>query len=329
MNPARLPKAPGPGLAKPLFGWLGLAGLGLLAGGSPGLAASKQATEPHECSRFMYLGECLWLVCAGPYCTVKTSEKYGNFNPDLVITVTNGTADGGIEVGSPNSPHRAGEQGYGRKTNLSYRSAQAVGHLLANTGYCPSEATPAQPYYASSLDSLAWDWSIPEMFYPEALVPGLREIGDWPWQSWGAVYPRAGWALQAEEPKAAAIAAQRVGDFVTRSNEPHVYLELKSGGTFVVSSGEESTLVWRPAEGLSENGPVGGDFELVEPAATPGQCQTFGANDLPPPRGTSTLGWSAGKLAKSGDYVYTLWRPYTCCKIKGIFLHDVSIPYPP
>lgn len=326
MSPVRLPKARGPNRAKPTLGRLWLAGLGLLAAGhGEAPAASKPATEPHDCPRFMYVGECFWLVCAGPYCTVKTSEKFGHFNPDLVVTVTNGTADGGIEAGSPNSPHRAGEQGYGRKTNLSYRSAQAVGHLLADTGYCPSEATPAQPYYASSLDSLAWDWSIPEMFYPESLVPGLREIGDWPTQSWGAVYPRSGWALQAEEPKAAAIAAQRVGDFVTRNGEPHVYLELKSGGTFEA----DDKRVWRPAEGVSEDGPVGGDFELVEPTATQGQCQTFGANDLPPPRGTSTLGWSAGKLAKSGDYVYTLWRPYTCCKIKGIFLYDVSIPYPP
>lgn len=282
-------------------------------------ASAAGATQPHDCVRFMYVGECAWLVCA-PYCTVKWSEKYAHFAPDLVITVTNGTAQGGIEAGSPNSPHRAGEQGFGRKANLSYRAAQAVGHPLADLGYCPSEAEPLQPYYASTLDTLAWDWSIPEILYPQSLVPGLREIGAWPLQSWGALYPRSGWALQAEEPKAAAIAAQRVGDLVTRSMEPHVYLELKSGGMFVA----DSKLVWRPAEGLSEDGPKGGDFELVSPSSDPGQCQTFGDNDL-----KSAKGWSADKLAKTGDYAYTLWRPYSCCKVKGIFLYDISIPYPP
>lgn len=295
------------------------AALAVVLAAIPPAASAAGATQPHDCVRFMYVGECAWLVCA-PYCTVKWSEEYAHFAPDLVVTVTNGTLQGGIETGTPNSPHKEGFLGFGRKTNLSYRSAQAVGHPLADVGYCPSEAEPAQPYYASTLDTTAWDWSIPETLYPESLVPGLREIGSWPLQSWGAVYPRAGWSLQAEEPKAAAIAAQRVGDFVTRSDQPHVYLELKSGGAFV----DDGKLVWRPAEGLSEDGPKGGDFELVSPSSGPGQCQTFGDNDL-----KSGKGWSAGKLAKTGDYVYTLWRPYRCCKVKGIFLYDLAIPYPP
>lgn len=292
----------------------------LLAPHGPAASAAGVATQPHDCVRPMYVGQCLWLVCTPFGCDVKTTAKVGHYAPDLIITVTNGTLQGGIETGSPGSPHRAGEQGFGRKANLSYRSAQAIGHPLADIGYCPSEAQPAQPYYASTLDTLAWDFGIPEILYPESLVPGLREIGAWPLQSWGAVYPRSGWTLQPEEPKAAAIAAQRVGDFVTRGTEPHIYLELKSGGTFV----DDGKLVWRPPRGLSEDDARGGDFELVSPDATPDQCQTFGHNDL-----TSARGWSAGRLAKTGDYAYTLWRPYSCCKIKGIYIGHIDlVPYP-
>jgi integrating conjugative element protein (TIGR03756 family) len=306
--------------------WLRRGGTGvlvaLLLAWTAAVPAASGATKRHDCLRIMYVGQCFWLACAGPYCTTESSAKIGHYAPDLVITVTNGTAQGGIEVGTPNSPHRAGEQGYGRKTNLSYRSAQAVGHPLADLGYCPSEATPLQPYFLSTLDETAWDWSYPEVLYPQSLVPGLREIGDWPRQSWGAVYPRSGWSLQAEEPKAAAIAAQRVGDLVTRSGQPHIYLALESGGTFTA----DNKLVWRPQVGLNEDDAQGGDFELTEPSSDPGQCQTFGANDLP---GQSAMGWSAGKLSKTGDYAYTLWRPYTCCEIKGTYLFEISIPYPP
>ena len=45
-------------------------------------------------------------------------------------------------------------------------------------------------------------------------------------QTWGGVYPRTGWTTQAEEPKAAAINAQRAGDIVTRAGQPHVYVAL-------------------------------------------------------------------------------------------------------
>jgi integrating conjugative element protein (TIGR03756 family) len=300
-------------------GWLAVTGM------AGGLAAPPPATRPHDCLRPAYLGQCFWLVCTPFGCDVETSAKLGHFTPDLVITVTNGTARGGIEVGSPGAPHRGGGEGFGRNVNLSYRAAHAAGHPLARLGYCPSEAVPLQPYYLSTLDPIGWDWGIPEVLYPPAAVPGLREIGTWPVQSWGPVYPRSGWSLQAEEPKAAAIAAQRVGDIVTRALQPHIYLELASGGVFTAGG----KLVWRPVEGLSESSALGGDFELGAPAPTPGLCQTFGQNDLPPPLGTSLLGWSAGQLSPTGDYVYTLWRPYSCCEVKGTFLYDVAVPYPP
>ena len=33
------------------------------------------------------------------------------------------------------------------------------------------------PYLLSTLDTLAWRYNVPEMAYPEALIPGMREVG--------------------------------------------------------------------------------------------------------------------------------------------------------
>ncbi|MCR9001767.1 MBL fold metallo-hydrolase [Rahnella perminowiae] len=45
-------------------------------------------------------------------------------------------------------------------------------------GYsCKSAATPFVPYFVSSLDALVWRSGLPEGLYPEALIPGQRELG--------------------------------------------------------------------------------------------------------------------------------------------------------
>lgn len=274
---------------------------------------SAHAAE-HDCFRFQYVGICYWLLCTPYGCSLKTSQKYGHYNPDLVVRVTNGSsAHGGIAPGSPASPHQTTGHGQ-RKDNLAYKDANANGHPLAGRLYCPSAAS-VQPYFQSDADTVAWRWSIPEVVYPQSLVPGLREIGSWPLNTWGAVYPRAGWITQTEDPKTAAVIAQRVGDIVTRNAQPHAYLELKSGGTFI----ENKKLTWRPPDPLTEGDSKTGDWEMLEPKASSSKCESFGQNDT----ASSIGGWSSGKASKSGDYSWTLWRPYSCCDVKG----DVFIGY--
>ncbi|MNE94609.1 TraU protein [compost metagenome] len=64
------------------------------------------------------------------------------------------------------------------------------------------------PYYLSTLDSLAWRHGIPETFYPEALMPGIREVGrQASGNMWGNVYPRQGFLVQPDDFKAAAVMA--------------------------------------------------------------------------------------------------------------------------
>jgi hypothetical protein len=52
----------------------------------------------------------------------------------------------------------------------------------------------------------------------------------------------------------------------------------------------------------------------------------FGENDSVKP-----VDWGGGRLSADGSYLYTLWRPYRCCEIKGeAFLGAIDfMPYPP
>jgi integrating conjugative element protein (TIGR03756 family) len=165
------------------------------------------------------------------------------------------------------------------------------------------------PYFQSALDAQSWRHAIPEIFYPASFTPGLRELGDWPLQTWGGVYPRTGWTTQAEEPKAAAINAQRAGDIVTRVRQPHIYLSLKDPSS-------SNQRVWPPAP-LIEKDRRTGTWQMLLPKSETG-CAVFGTNDL-----ASASGWGGGRVDSEGDYVWNLWRPYKCCQRDGqFFLFD-------
>jgi integrating conjugative element protein (TIGR03756 family) len=217
-----------------------------------------------------------------------------------------------------------GGQGNKDHRNLVFREADVIGHpvsslssIVAGAGYlCNSQTISFFPYFQSGLDALSWRMEIPEMFYPASLIPGLREIGTWPLQTWGGVYPRTGWTTQAEEPKAAAINAQRAGDIVTRRGQPHIYVPITGG-----SSSRQR--VWPPGP-LIEDDPDTGEWQMLLPRAE-STCKVFGTNDL-----ASFTGWGGGRVDAQGDYAWNLWRPYSCCRDRGIFLFNVDwINYPP
>jgi len=203
-------------------------------------------------------------------CSVRTSIKVGHYNPDLVVSSYNelggnpwaeirgvlGLAQKAAATGLLGALLRIPIDSAGNRTegtsgrdhrNLIFRETDAIGHPLSSlSGYvagtglvCDSQTTSFYPYFQSGLDALSWRFAVPEMFYPASFIPGLREIGSWPLQTWGGVYPRTGWTTQAEEPKAAAINAQRAGDIVTRRRQPHIYRA-------VSGSSNSSQKVWPP-----------------------------------------------------------------------------------
>jgi integrating conjugative element protein (TIGR03756 family) len=302
-----------------------------------------------SCMRWMPVGVCFWLRCSIYQCNVETSIKVGHYQPDAVVSSYNelggnpwaeirstlglaqqSAANGllgsllSVPIGSAGNRTEGG-QGNRDHRNLVFRETDVIGHpvsslsgILAGTGYlCESETTSFYPYFMSGLDALSWRMEIPEMFYPASWIPGQREIGNWPSHTWGSVYPRTGWTTQAEEPKAAAINAQRAGDIVTRADQPHIY-------TAIEPSASSSQRIWSPGP-LVESDPSTGEWQMLFPEAET-SCAVFGTNDL----GTAT-GWGGGRVDEEGDYVWNLWRPYSCCEQEGqLFLFDINwIDYPP
>lgn len=308
---------------------------------------SRTVTAAVSCMRWMPIGLCFWLRCGFRGCRVRSSVKVGHYNPDLVVSTYNtlggnpwleiqttlgaaqkvaATGVLGSLLGVPvdsGANRTEGERGARDHRNLVFRETDAVGHpfstfsLISFGVTCRSQAVPFTPYYQSGVDALAWRSALPEILYPASLVPGLREIGTWPLQSWGSVFPRNGWTTQSEEPKAAAITAQRVGDIVTRGGQPHLYIPLSGLRT----AGQR---VWPPGP-LHENNQRTGTWQMVSPK-TDASCGIFGANDLA--RATS---WSAGRVDLSGVYTWNLWRPYRCCNSRGQwFLFSIDwFAYPP
>lgn len=327
------------------------------------------------CMRWMPVGACFWLRCSWTGCAVETSLKVGHYNPDLVVSAYNDlganpwteirAALGATQkasaqslVGGPFGAGSAGNRTEGTADrrdhrNLMFRETDAIGHPLSSlAGYavgagmlCASQTTPFLPYFQSALDGLAWRYEVPEILYPASWVPGMREIGSWPLQTWGSVHPRTGWTTQTDEPKAAAVTAQRAGDIVTRRSQPHVYVGLSSepygsnyGMTIIDNwvEDEEGDWVnqWQPSftgQRVWPSGPLReknhrtGTWQMLSPR-TERSCGVFGVNDL-----ASATSWGGGRVDPAGDYVWNLWRPYQCCSRRGqVFLYSINwTSYPP
>ena len=304
---------------------------------------ARTTAAAFSCMQWMPVGTCFWLRCSWSGCKVKTSLKVGHYRPDLVVSSYNelggnpwteiratlGLAQKAAASGLLGSllAVRAGSAGNRTEgtprehRNLVFREADAIGHpvsVLPTPGFsCRSQTRPFVPYFQSGLDALSWRQAVPEMLYPASFTPGLREIGTWPSQTWGGVYPRTGWTMQVDEPKAAAVTAQRAGDIVTRTGQPHVYVP-------VTGSSASGQRLW-PAGPLMERDRRTGTWQMLLPR-TQTSCGIFGDSDL-----GDVAGWGAGQVDEGGDYAWTLWRPYKCCRRRGQwFLFDVDwVSWPP
>ncbi|ECF6066819.1 TIGR03756 family integrating conjugative element protein [Salmonella enterica subsp. diarizonae] len=311
----------------------------MLVTGSPAVAGAAVNTATliagsasPSCISWRVKGICYWLFCTPFGCTVKTSVKVEHFIPEAVISVyqdkgenpwtemkTVSSVSGGIEnaVSSGLAGLNAGggqstaKRPQGRESLLStrFKYADALGHPATSLiggqipGYsCKSAATPLVPYFLSTLDSLVWRTGLPEALYPEALIPGKREIGSTAGSNmWGNVYPRSGFVTQQDDYKAGAVIAQRVADIITRSGQVHVYQPL---------TGHRRPGYWPPAPVTENTGTKNHKWQRLVPAASQ-SCAVF------PDTG--------GKVAEDGNYAWTLWQPYSCCKPRGqTFLYSTD-----
>lgn len=276
-----------------------------------------------DCLAYRVIGVCFWLACSGLSCEVRTSAKVHHYVPDAVVSSYSDTGrNPWVEVAamSPsNTTARAGGDGTTNErheNNLSkFKNADVIGHpaslvfqaFAQGFGYsCEGAGTTFAPYLLSTFDTVAWRYNVPEMFYPEALVPGLREIGSrTSLNLWGNVYPRGGFLHHVDDYKAAAVVAQRAGDIVTRRGQVHVYRPLLP--TIPISTGG----YW----------PAG---ELIESDASSGKWQEL----VPQLSLTCAVFPNAGPRlqANDGGYSWALWRPYSCCRREGqLFLFSVDL----
>lgn len=291
-----------------------------------------------SCIDYRLTGICFWLRCTSNSCDIETSPKIGHHNPDLVVSAHNGignnpwteansitssvatSAVGSLISSSANIEAGSNSINKGSDLNtLKFKGSDAIGHPLSSVSMplsCPSQASPLTPYFISGTDAIAWRLGIPESVYPESLIPGNREIGNYPANTWGSVYPRSGFISQSSDAKSAAVIAQRVGDIVTRTGQPHVYQSLSGTPSY-------DGRIWPPGE-LQENTNEEGKWQMLTPIQAK-TCSVFGEDD------TSTFtGWDGGKQADTANYAWTLWRPYECCEREGQkYLYSINfMSYP-
>ena len=272
-----------------------------------------------DCLEYRVVGICYWLFCTPFGCSVRTSVKVRHYIPDAVVSSYSNT---GVNPWSevramsmPNSTARAGGDGttnHDNENNLAkFKNADVIGHpagsvfsqFASASGYtCQGAGTAFVPYLLSTLDTLAWRYNIPEMVYPEALVPGMREIGGRSTLNlWGNVYPRGGFLHQTDDYKSGAVVAERAGDVVTRRVQPHVYQPMLAA----------ARAGYWPAGALVESDASTGKWQELTPTLST-TCAVF-------PHGNTRV------QAQQGDYAWALWRPYACCRRRGqVFLGSVD-----
>lgn len=269
-----------------------------------------------SCADYKIVGICYWLFCTPFGCSIRTSTKVHHYIPEMVVSAYNHDNQSpwtemkwlnqGIKGGANASPAQ-------KYTQFTFKNAEAIGHpgglflnMIGSYGYsCESQTNAYQPYFLSSLDFLAWRMGMPEMFYPEALVPGMREVranGD----LWGNIYPRSGSVTQTHDYKAAAVIAQRVADVVSRNGQAHIYIPARRNN----EPGK-----WYPGD-VEEGNKKTHKWQMLSPKMST-SCAVF-------PDGGPLDAYS-DKLSTQGNYSWTLWRPYSCCKRRGqTFLGSVD-----
>ena len=280
----------------------------------------ETALSSSDCLDWCVIGICFWLRCTLFGCEVLTSPRISHNLPDLVVssfrdfgenpyvearTVHGSIAASAIQqlLGAVTGGSAPQVESEGQDQTLRFFEVNAVGnpalqalsYVPSNVSYlCPSDVAPLKPYYLSEVDALAWRSSELEAFRSESLIPGRREIGNWPTNTWGAIYPRTGFVHQGDPPKAAAVAAQRAVDILSRSNQTgHIY------NHFGPASNEKQD-----------------KWQMIIPRPSD-QCEAFGASGE----------WARGKFTEDGDYAWNYWRNYECCIPKaGVFLFWTPIP---
>lgn len=227
-----------------------------------------------------------------------TSALSGPLSQQLPLDLPGG-AEGG---GAGSAPAAGGQVDMGPLRGVVQAVQAMAGSDSSSALFCPGIAAPFGLYFHSLLDGWTWRGLLPaEMLYPQSWIPGLAEVGNFPDNTWGGVYPREGSLTQTHPVKASAVLAQRVASILTQRSQPHIYkfLARSTGGFRYFDPGTD--VLWQRLYPQPEK-----------------SCAAFGANDS-----LSLASWGDGRTTAAEGYIWNLWRRTECCQRLGIFLSTV------
>ncbi len=271
-----------------------------------------------DCLEYRVVGICYWLYCTWTGCTVRTSIKVRHYIPDAVVSSYSNTGENPwVEVRAMSAPNPSAQAGGDGTTNedhennlAKFKNADVIGHpgvevfnqFVSSSGYfCEGAGTAFMPYLLSTLDTLAWRYNVPEMAYPEALIPGRREVGARTTMNLWGTSIRAAASCTRRRPQ-----GRRRGGPARRRcrHAPWADSRLSAAARQLAAR----LLACRRADGRRcLDGQVAGTHARLSSS-----CTVF------PRSGFLTQ-------AQQGDYAWALWRPYACCERRGqVFLGSVD-----
>jgi len=219
-------------------------------------------------------------------------------------------ASGGAVVGQMRSALAAKAPAAPASTSsLARATGFAAPAAASGSMLCPSTAQGLTVHFHSYLDALVWRNVVPvELLYPQSYIPGLQEVGNFPINTWGSLYPRIGSVTQQIPMKGAAVLAQRVAHIISQSGQPHFYTALSADwGYRYFDLGP-----------VLPNDASNSKWQRLYPDPSP-TCEVFGSNDT-----LSLTTWGDGKSSSEEGYSWNLWRRLECCKVEGVFIGSIA-----
>ena len=298
-------------------------------------SAASTGASNQECLEYCVTGVCVSIICSPYGCTLDYSALISHRSPDLVVSAykepgenswddaksTYGSASkgaansivnyAGLETsGGPNytarqsgkADQQSSEEGQTRAfSNLHFKETSVIGSPTTYvtdqiSGTCPAESEEYRPYYQSEFDAFEWRWGLLEKFYASSWIPGFKEISQTPFTTWGGLHPRMGFIKSEHPARAAAVAAQRSVDIMTKKRQPHVYLlqNRPDGPTF-------------PSDYKTDK------WQMVYPEID-NTCYSFG----------SATDYVTERVDTQEEYVFLYWQKLECCPYaKGVVIAKI------
>ena len=200
-----------------------------------------------------------------------------------------------------------------RLQRLVFREADVVGHPLAdllNAVAGAGSCAPRRPAWCAvlSVGARCAGLAAGAARKPSTGQSRTRACARWAgaWgRAGGVLYPRNGWIRQPEEPKAAAVIAQRAADIVTRAGQPH--------GTCRGRGRTRTTSALAPA-GVEGDGT--GRWQCSHRCERDSRCSAR--------RRADSAGWGAGRVTWGGGLHVEPVRPTAAARERFLVFCSIS-----